>query len=959
MLRKVLRKICAVLVSLLALVLAVIVVAANVLTSTYSAMISMALGQPTFKIEGGADPQYYESAFATEQEMNDRAAEVCREIEREGMVLLKNEGGALPLAAGAKVSLLSQNAVDLVYGGTGAGSVDTSSAPDLKTALEAAGLVVNPTLWEFYTTGAGKDYRKEVPSITGAGVFRAHEVPQALYTDEVKGSFTAYGDAAIVVIGRSGGESADLTAGLNEGGHYLELNADEKDLLQLACDSFDKVIVLINTTNPMEMGFLNEYPVDACLWVGAVGQEGAWAIGEALAGAVNPSGRLVDTWAYDAFSAPAMANFGDYTIVNSQVASGDKYMVYAEGIYVGYRYYETRYEDVVLGKENAANYDYARQVQFPFGYGLSYTKFAWSDYAVTEKADVFEVSLTVKNTGAAAGKEVVQIYLQSPYTDYDRQNRIEKASVELVGFAKTGVLAPGEAETVTVSVNKELLKTYDAEGYGTYILDAGDYYLTAAKNAHEALNNILTAKGKTQEDGMTGPGDAAFAWTYHQPALDSATYAVSGATGEPVSNQFETTDIRYYDPDFTYLSRSDWQGTWPETYAQGRLTAGAELLADLETGHSEDPAAVMPKFETVSDEYGRLTLLDLMGAEFSDPRWEALLDQMSKQELYDLVRRGGYGTMTVESINAPATVDKDGPAGISATLAGGNISCMAYPPEVVMASTWNTELVEEMGRMVGEDSISTGISIWYAPAMNIHRTAFSGRNFEYYSEDGFLSGKLGAAECRGFQEKGGIVTIKHFALNDQETNRTGGAMFANEQSVREIYLKGFELSVREGKANGVMTSMNRLGARWSGGHEGLMNDTLRGEWGFEGFAVTDQTSFPSFNYCDILEGLEAGNDLWLNTSSSMWKQKDEALTPTVMNNVRTAAHRVLYTIANSNAMNGMDKDSHIVTLMPGWQKALIGVSVVLGALVALLVYCAVRLFRKKKVKAPGNVGAAR
>ena len=952
MARKILRKVSAVLVSLLALLLAVVIVAANLLTSTYSAMISMALGQPTFRIEGGADPQYYETAFSSQEEMNARAAEICRQIEQEGMVLLKNEGGALPLAAGARVSLLSQNAVDLVYGGTGAGSVDTSSAPDLKTALEAAGLAVNPTLWDFYTAGAGKAYRKEVPSITGNGVFRAHEVPLELYTDEVKSSFAEYGDAGVVVIGRSGGESADLTAGLNEGGHYLELNPDEKALLQLACESFDKVIVLINAANPMEMGFLNEYPIDACLWVGAVGQEGAWAIGEALAGEVNPSGRLVDTWASDAFSAPAMANFGDYTILNSQVASGDKYMVYAEGIYVGYRYYETRYEDVVLGSESAANYDYAQQVQFPFGYGLSYTEFAWSDYVVAEQEDRFEVTLTVKNTGSAAGKEVVQVYLQSPYTAYDKQNGIEKASVELAGFAKTGVLAPGATETVTVSVEKEAMKAYDAKGYGTYIVDAGKYYITAAKNAHEALNNILAAKGRTTADGMTAPGDAGFAWLYEQQALDSTSYAVSQTTGNAISNQFEATDIRYYDPEFTYLSRSDWQGTWPETYAGGQLTASAGLLADLEIGYTEDPAAVMPAFGRVSSEYGKLTLLDLMGAEFGDPRWQALLDQMTRQELYGLVRRGGYGTMTVESINAPATVDKDGPAGISATLAGGNISCMAYPPEVVLASTWNTALVEEMGRMVGEDSISTGVSIWYAPAMNIHRTAFSGRNFEYYSEDGFLSGKLGAAECRGFQEKGGIVTIKHFALNDQETNRTGGAMFANEQAVREVYLKGFELSVREGKANGVMTSMNRFGARWAGGHAGLMTNTLRGEWGFEGFAVTDQTSFPSFNYCDILEGLEAGNDLWLNTSSSMWKQSDEALTPTVMNHVRTAAHRLLYTIVNSNAMNGMDADSRIVTFMPTWQKALIALSVVLGLLVVLLGYCAVRLFRQKKVKTP-------
>lgn len=925
--KKIIKRICAVFLALVVILLTGATAVAIPLANNYAAMISMALGQSTVKTEGGSNPQYYESAYSTEDAMAFQAEEMCQELEREGMVLLKNENNALPLKQEAKVSLLGQNSVDLVYGGAGAGSVDTSKAGNLKEAMESAGFQVNQALWDFYETGAGSAYRKEVPSVTGQGNLAAHEVPRSEYTDEILQSFQEYGDAAIVVIGRGGSESMDLPA------EYLEFTKEELELIRLSKENFDTVALILNTTNPMNLSALEELEIDACLWVGALGQRGVYAIGEALNGMVNPSGRLVDTYAYEPDLAPAAVNFGDYTIANSQVKAGNKYMVYAEGIYVGYRYYETRYEDVVLGQEDPSNYEYASQVQFPFGYGLSYTQFAWSDYEVKENAEDFTVSVTVENTGDAAGKETVQVYLQSPYTDYDKENHIEKPAVELAGFAKTELLEPGAKETVTVNVPREALKVYDREGYGTYILEKGEYFLSAGKNAHDALNHILSAKGKTKADGMTEEGDKGMTYAYTQKKTDAETYAVSSETGEKIQNQMENVDISYYDKDFTYLSRSDWSGTWPAVYGDGNLKAPEELLADLKLPETiEDKEAQMPEFASVTSESGELILADMIGADFEDGRWDDLLNQVSKEELYDIVRHGGYGTYAVSSIGLPGTIHKDGPAGISSTLAGGNLSCMAYPPEVVVASTWNTELVEEFGKLVGEDSLSSGVSVWYAPAMNIHRTARSGRNFEYYSEDSFLSGKMGAAEVAGFQSMGGIVTIKHFALNDQETNRIGGAIFSNEQAARELYLRPFELAITEGNANGIMSSMNRVGARWMGAHEGVMTNIVRGEWDFKGFVITDQTSFPSFDYCEIRAGLAAGNDMWLNTANNMWDLKEEELTASVMQDVRLAARRFLYVVANSNAMNGVDRDTKVLNVKAGWQK-LIPLLVIVMALI--------------------------
>ena len=911
------RRLLAIVLALVMVVLTVVVVVGTPLANNYRNMVSMFLSQTTFTAEGGANPQYFTSDYASAEEVDRAATELSVQIEREGIVLMKNEGNVLPLANGAKVSLLSQNSVDLVYGGAGAGSIDTSQVDNLKNALEKNGFKVNPTLWDFYETGAGAAYRKQVPDIMGQGAFAANEVPMDIYTEDVISSMDEYNDAGIVVIGRSGSESVDLPA------DYLTLTEEEKALIEFACGKFDTVVLMLNVTNAMDLSVLDIYNIDACIWVGATGQEGAVAIGEVLNGTVSPSGNTVDTWSYKPAEAPAAVNLGDYTITNSEVVSGNKYIVYEEGIYVGYRYYETRYEDVVLGNEKAENFKYDEQVQFPFGYGLSYTTFDWTDYTVTENADSFTISVKVTNTGDYAGKETVQIYLQKPYTDYDKANQLEKASVELVGYEKTEVLESGAFEIVTIEVAKEQLKAYDAYGYGTYIVEPGAYYLVAGENAHDALNNILAAKGVSSVQG-----DITKAYLYVQKELDTTTYAVAD-TGNAIENQMEDADIKAYDAEFRYLSRNDWTSTWPTVYEDGQWEAPEELLAALEIIVTENPDAVMPEFNVVSEEYGELKLADMINIPYDDPMWEVYLNQFDKDELYQYISHAGYGTTAIEGEGVPGVIHKDGPAGISSTLAGGNINCMGYPPAVVLASTWNVDLAEARGKLVGEDSLSSDVTVWYAPAMNIHRTAMSGRNFEYYSEDGFLSGVMGAAETAAFQSKGGIVTIKHFAINDQESNRIGGSMFCNEQAAREVYLLPFQMCVEDGDAWGIMSSMNRVGGRWIGGHEGIMTNMLRGEWGYNGFVITDQTSFASFNYCDIREGLVAGNDIWLCTGQDMWQLSDEELTPTIMTAARQAMHRYLYAVANSNAMNGIDRDTVVKNVLAGWQIVLYVLAVVI------------------------------
>jgi len=929
---------------LVALAVIVSLFIANAYTNKYSSLISVYFNAETQKIIEAEDESsdYFTSDYADENEMKEHMESVGAQIEEEGAVLLENNG-ALPLDKNLSITLLGQDSVDSVYGGGGAGSVDTTKAVSIYTALENAGYTLNPVAKDFYENGAGATYRKTVIDAYGQGEFAVNEVPQSAYTADVKNSFADYNDAAIVMIGRSGGESADLTTGeLSSGYKYLELDNNELDLIKMATESFDKVIVLLNTQNPVELGGLEGLDVDAVAWIGALGETGANGLAALLDGDASFSGRLVDTYAYDSMSAPAMANFGSYNITNSEEMMGTNYMVYAEGIYVGYKYYETRYEDVVLGNEAASNYDYASTVQYPFGYGLSYTTFEYSNYSVDETDNTFEISVDVTNTGDTAGKEVVQVYMQNPYTDYDKENNIEKSAVDLVGFAKTDDIAAGDTETVSISVDKSSMKTYDEYGYGTYIVDAGDYYFTAAKDSHDALNNILAAKGYTVANGMDYDGNAELVFNKNVAELDSTTYATT-ETGATVSNQFTDGDIRTFDDSFRYLSRADWSGTWPTTYSDGSWDAPEDFVAGEAIKEIDDTVTEEPVTGTIDEEYGKLNVAMLRETDYDDPLWDTLIQQMSVDEIDNLVRVGGYGTVGIDSIQLPATVDKDGTAGISSTLVGGE-NGTAYPPEIVLASTWNKDLAEEFGKCIGEDSIALSVAGWYAPAMNIHRTPYSGRNFEYYSEDGYISGEMGAATVLGAQSKGAMVTIKHFALNDQETNRMGINVFANEQAIREVYLKAFEAAVTEADAHGVMASMNRIGNTWTGGHVGLMTNVLRNEWGFEGFVITDQASYSVFAYEDLREGLAAGTDIWLNSDAELWKLGKADMNNTVITNMQKAAKNIVFAISRSNAMNGLSAGSKIVAITPWWKYPLYVLYVILTALALIpVVFSALNL----------------
>lgn len=933
--------------------------------------INIALKVDTFEVENAnEDAVYFESVFEDDEELEAYGQQVAERLHGEGAVLLKNNG-ALPLRQGASVSTLGRSSANIVTCGTGAADIDTSRAPTLRQALENVGCAVNPTLWDFYTTGAGKDYIR----VPGKGVeqgehgreyFTVAEVPVSLYTGDVTASFATYGDAAIVTISRISGEGADLAIDQYvDGANILQLNQDERALLELAQEYFDTVIVLINATNALECDFLTsgEYDIDAALWIGYTGDWGLNAVADILVGNVNPSGRLVDTYCNDNTTAPAVVglygrdftNYDPadtskwYSVYHGQLDGNHHYITYQEGIYVGYRYYETRYEDTVMGTGNAGNYDYAAEVAYPFGYGLSYTTFAWSNFDADfePQLDGFQVRLTVKNTGNVAGKEVVQVYLQSPYTDYDRANGIEKAAVELCGFTKTGLLQPGESERVTIFVPRSELTSYDSRKAKTYILDAGTYYLTAADNAHAAVNQVLSAKGYTVADGMDAAGNAGFVYAYENPTLDTVTYACSKATGYPITNQFDSAELSRYDIPLTYLSRSDWQGTWP---VEVELEATEQMFRDglnvyqTYQGVSGSTTA-MP---TMGADNG-LTLAMMLGKSFDDPQWQTLLDQATFEEMATLIGKGYHNTAAMPSVSKPATVDDNGPQGFTQTLTGVAECHTAYSDENIMAATFNVELMEEVGQSIGNDMLDLEAEGLYGPAMNLHRNAYAGRNFEYYSEDGFLSGAIAAAEVKGIQSRGIYVYLKHFVLNDSETACRCISTWANEQSIRELYLKPFEMAVVDGGAWNVMNSFARLGVVWSGAHSGLMTEVLRNEWGMRGFALTDfsgNSAFASMGIMmksfDVAHGLLAGTDCW-DSSAVQWTDDLMKLyrnDPDIAQAMRTATHRILYTVVNSHAMNGMDADSRVVAVTPWWQTALIVVDV---ALAALTIFSAVKL----------------
>lgn len=913
------------------LALAAVMLIATAVVKPYTAFISQMLGQSTYRVEQietdeETDSEYFKTDYSRYSKLLKAEQEFAKEVQAEGSVLLQNAG--LPIAKNGKVTIMGAaapsqtNSLGFLYGGSGSGSIATDSLPSLKDVFESAGYSVNGVIWDYYTSGAGKSTRS-----TSAG--RVGEQPISGLTETELASISEYNDIGIVVIGRTGAEGSDMPMFSAESGsaHILSLSQNELDLIALAERSFTKTIVLLNTMQAIELGPLEGRNLSV-LWIGAGGQGGIDAIPEILNGTRYPSGKTVDTYAYDALSAPAAQNQGNFAFTNISDVRKNNYYVYAEGIYVGYRYYETRYADSVMGAENVGDYVYSAQVQYPFGYGLSYTTFAYSDFAMEETEEALKLSVKVTNSGECAGKEAVGFYMQSPYTDYDRQNGIEKSAIELVDFAKTNELQPGESEVLTVEVSKEVMKTFDTNGAGTYIVDAGDYYFAAGSNAHAALNHILAAQGYTTANGMTENGDALMTRKLSVGAQDNERYAV-GADGEAITVQFADADIVTYDSSFRYLTRSDWTGTFPSPYGgeSKMLTATEQMLAAAENRFPVDETAVKP----ITGAEQTLTLAAMIGRDADDPLWEDLLNQLTAEDMLEMVTHGGYGTVVVPSVGKPATVDKDGPAGISSTLVGG-ASSFGYPVASLLASTWNKELASSEGNFIGNDALFTGITGWYAPAVNLHRSAFSGRNFEYYSEDPVLSGRMSAAVISAAKEKGVICYLKHFAINDQETNRNSACTFASEQAIRELYLRAFEIAVREGKTNGIMTSYNCIGFSWSGHHAGLLTATLRNEWGFDGVTITDALGADD-GPRNAQAAVHAGQDMYLSSSSgTISGYADNA---SVLQDMRKACKHILYTYANSNAMNGISNNTRTIAITPDWIKMLHAADVVVCLLVIL------------------------
>lgn len=900
-------------------IIAVIMIPVLIILTMFDNTVAAFVGGTFWELENeDKSAVYYESDFESVEEMNEYGLEICEQVEAEGAALLLNENNALPLDKGANVSCFSGSSVNLVYGGTGSGNIDASNADNLKTALEDTGFHVNSTLWDFYAEGAGSEYARDNGGTVSTASAEVAEVPWSVYTEEAKDSVSEYGDAAIVVLSRVGGEGADLSF---EDVNYLALDQDEKDMMENVATmkedgTISKIIVLINSANTMQVDFLkdNEYDVDACLWIGDVGISGINAVAEILSGEVTPSGSLVDTYCYDNYSSPAMADYTPTVYEGYEEGiipeNASTYMIYQEGIYVGYKYYETRYEDYVMGNGNAGEYAYSDDVAFPFGYGLSYTGFAYSDMSVkyNESEDRFEVSVTVKNTGDTySGKETVQVYSQSPYTEYDIENNVEKASAALCGFAKTGILAPGESETVTVYVDKRDLASYDSYGAGTYILDEGDYYLAIGNDAHDAVNNVLAAKGHT-------PANAELAYKWTQEKFDAETYAVS-ENGTKIENQLSDADINLYegsDQEVTYLTRNDWTGTFPKETVKLELTD--QMAADLQDIQYDPEDYEEVDMPTLGADNG-LKLYDMIGLDFDDEKWDALLDQMTFDEMVSLIGDSFHWTMPIESVQAPGTRDENGPQGLTASLIASDktqLDSTAFTSEDVMAATFNVELMTEVGRVIGNNCLEAGITCLYGPGNNIHRTPYGGRNFEYYSEDGFLSGKMSAYEVGAIQEKGVHVVMKHYALNDSEQDRIGLGVWINEQAAREVYLKAFQAPVEEGNANGVMTAYTRWGCTWSGGHYGLMTGILREEWGCDGLNITDNVLTKYVNGVDgILAGVSTYDAMLSYVTDLLPEYEEDAVIVTAM---RNACHHNLYAIANSVGMNGVGENTTIKKL---------------------------------------------
>ncbi|MDR1093526.1 MAG: glycoside hydrolase family 3 C-terminal domain-containing protein [Clostridiales bacterium] len=992
-----------------------LIVAASVLTVVIAASI-VATQHPFLRgtmniLFGGdraitaGDRGYYEADYKNKAEVLAAANDFNIQLAEEGVTLLKNEGNALPLGAGAKISVFGKNSVNLVYGGSGSGGGNSKAdKKNLYDSLAASGFSANPALKSFYEnnarSGAGRPGNPGIGDIIAG--FGTGETQMNAYTAAETGSYADYKDAALVVFSRIGGEGFDLprtmkasyasgaaavSGARGAGDHYLELDGNEADLLKHVCDNFSKVIVILNANHTMELGFLDDpaywtgvlglpdcsAKIQGALWIGSPGEYGIMALGKVLSGEVNPSGHTVDTYARDFTRDPSYNNFGNYNAADgnaylvggslpSAVANRYYYIDYEEGIYVGYRYYETR-----AFTDGAAWY--RNNVAYPFGFGLSYSEFEWeaggarlidgdrsgalpSALAASDSAKSVSVEVTVKNKSARAGKDVVQLYVQTPYTP----GGIEKPHVKLLDFGKTKLLAPGASEKLTLAYSLYDLASYDygdanGNGFKGFEAEAGEYTLHISRNAHSWAD-----------------GDAALTRTFSVPETQSGAskggtgfqYRDDPATGTPVTNRYDDVSAKIAE----YLSRNDWGGTWPAAPTDTERTVTQEFAASL--AYKKDDAGKpwhtdeMPYQNAAEIGASEVTvkLDDLAGKDYGDPLWDEFLDQLTLKQMSDLIGRGSYGTVQIENVGKPLTREPDGPSGFTNFMGDPSVydTCF-YVSECVVGATWNKALAFEMGKMVGNEGMigfekGDGLpySGWYAPAVNIHRSQFSGRNWEYYSEDSALSGKMAEQVCLGAKEKGVYTFVKHFALNDLETSRdsNGILVWANEQAMREFYFKPFEAAVKNGKTTAMMSSFNRIGTVWAGGDYNLLTGILRDEWGFKGMVVTD---YALSGYMNVEQMIRAGGDLCLTQGLKF--PNAQGVDATQAAAIRKAAKNILYTVVNSNAMNA----EILGYRKPVWVVALICADAAIAVGFGAWGFFAVRgAYRKERNGAGANGG---
>ena len=897
----------------IAMVLAVVVCVNMICFGPMSTLIGLATGNGTLS-----------------DETNEEAAEVAEEIMEDGIVLLKNES-LLPLNETKKLNIFGWESINPAYGGAGSGGInDLYDIVSLNQGLENAGFSINQELVDFYNNYGADNPEMSIQKQS----WTLPEPPVDTYSDELIKSAKEYSDVAVVVLSRKAGEghndipmdvrkaaydnNSDEYDDFPEGEHYLQLSQTERDMVDMVCSNFDNVIVVYNGANQFELGFADEYPqIKSVVWCPGTGNVGFNALGKVFSGEVNPSGKTPDTFIYDMTTAPwwnnaektEYTNLADMAVEGMNAGTAQVYAPaftnYVEGIYVGYKYYET------AAQEGAIDYD--KTVQYPFGYGLSYTEFEQKMGELEEKDGQISVDVEVTNTGDVAGKDVVEVYYEPPYTN----GGIEKSSANLIEFAKTDLLQPGESQTVTVTFSIEDMASYDENNAKAYVLEKGDYVISINSDSH----TVLDQKTYTADKDVVYKGE-------NKRASDDTA----------ATNVFEDAK-----GDITYLSRADHFANYEEaTAAPASAELGEPYVSEYHLNSNFDKTTylndedVMP---TTGADNG-LTLADMRDADYDDPRWEKLLDQLTVDEMANMIAMAGYQTAAMDSVGKVATLDFDGPAAINNNFTG--VGSIGFPIEVVVASTWNKELAQAWGECMGKISQEMGAEGWYAPGMNTHRTAFGARNYEYFSEDGVLAGNMGAKAVEGARNYGVYSYIKHFAL--YEGNAKMVSVWSNEQAIREIYLKPFEISVKQGGANAVMVSWSFLGDKWTGESSNLMNTVLRDEWGFRGMALTDFFRNNGHGFMNADAALANGVDAMLSTFNGEENNVANPEHPTSVLQMRNACKNVMYTVVSSWAYDG----EHEETGMENWKKAGIGIDIVIALFMAGMEVLIIRGYKKRK-----------